>query len=303
LIELLSLFANNLLPIFLAAGTGYLLARKLKVPARPLSQAAFYIFSPCLIFYLMTHTQLSNNDIGKMVLFTVLTIVCVGLITFVIGKLFHLDRENLAAVSLTTMFNNAGNYGLAVVLFAFGEEALSYATLFFVTNALLGSSLGAVIASLGSTSLAKSLKGLLGIPALYALVFGILFMYTGWVIPRPIARAVELLANASIPALLVVLGMQLQAAQWQGNRIPLSLGVGIKLLIAPVVALILSGLIGLEGPARQAAILEASMPAAVMNTVIATEYNLHPSLVTAVVFTSTLLSPLTITPLLAYLGG
>jgi predicted permease len=40
----------------------------------------------------------------------------------------------------------------------------------------------------------------------------------------------------------------------------------------------------------------------VMNTVLASEYGLDSSLVTAIVFVGTLLSPLTLTPLLVYLG-
>ena len=44
------------------------------------------------------------------------------------------------------------------------------------------------------------------------------------------------------------------------------------------------------------------MPAAVTTTVLATEYGLDPSLVTAMVYIGTLLSPLTLTPLLVYLG-
>jgi predicted permease len=44
------------------------------------------------------------------------------------------------------------------------------------------------------------------------------------------------------------------------------------------------------------------MPAAVATTVVATEYHLEPSLVTAIVFIGTLLSPLTLTPLLVYLA-
>jgi hypothetical protein len=70
-----------------------------------------------------------------------------------------------------------------------------------------------------------------------------------------------------------------------------------------VLAIGLSQLFGLEGSARQAMVLEASMPTAVLTTVIATEYNLQPTFVTAVVFTTTLLSPLTLTPLLSFLGG
>jgi predicted permease len=44
------------------------------------------------------------------------------------------------------------------------------------------------------------------------------------------------------------------------------------------------------------------MPSMVSATVLATEYNLDSRLVTAVVFVSTLLSPLTLTPLLVFLG-
>jgi predicted permease len=303
LVELLRLFANNLLPIFLAASTGYFLAHFLKVPARPLSQAAFYIFSPCLIFTLMTGSTLKGSEIGSIVLVTILSCFSIGGLAWLVSRLMKLERKFTAAVMLTSMFVNAGNYGLALVLFAFGKNTLSYASIFFVTNALLAYSFGALIASLGSASLAQSFKNLLKVPALYAMILGIIIMATGWKIPLPVERAINLLSDASIPVLMIVLGMQLKAVTWKENWLPLSLASGLRLLIAPLVGLTLSILLGLQGAARQAVILEASMPTAILTTVIATEYNLQPSFVTAVVFVTTLLSPLTLTPLLKYLGG
>jgi predicted permease len=44
------------------------------------------------------------------------------------------------------------------------------------------------------------------------------------------------------------------------------------------------------------------MPSMVSATVLATEYHLDSKLIAAVVFVSTLLSPLTLTPLLVFLG-
>ena len=76
----------------------------------------------------------------------------------------------------------------------------------------------------------------------------------------------------------------------------------MRLVVGPFVALGISALFGLQGPARQAGITEAGMPTAVMTTVLATEYNLEPSLVTAIIFINTILSPLTLTPLLYFLG-
>lgn len=301
--DLLSLFLNNLLPIFLAAGAGYLLAHRLKVPVRPLSQSAFYVFSPCLIFRLMTSTKLTGAEIGGAVLFSVVTGLGMGLLAWLIGKGLHFERKILAATALTSMFTNAGNYGLAVTLFAFGEEALSYASIFFVTNALMAYSIGALTASLGSSSLAQSLKNLLRVPALYGMLLGLGVMALDWQLPLPVNRAIDLLADASIPVLLVVLGMQLQASQWRGNRLPLAVASGLRLLVAPLLAIGISLLFGIQGATRQALVLEASMPTAVLTTVIATEYNLQPDFVTAVVFLTTLLSPLTLTPLLYFLGG
>jgi predicted permease len=43
------------------------------------------------------------------------------------------------------------------------------------------------------------------------------------------------------------------------------------------------------------------MPSAVMSTVLATEYNLDSSLVTGTILVTTLLSPLTLTPLILFL--
>jgi len=55
--------------------------------------------------------------------------------------------------------------------------------------------------------------------------------------------------------------------------------------------------------ALQAGVVEAATPTAVLSTVLATEFNTEPTFVTTVVFTTTVLSPLTLTPLLAYLGA
>jgi malate permease and related proteins len=64
----------------------------------------------------------------------------------------------------------------------------------------------------------------------------------------------------------------------------------------------MASLFGMNTAARKDGIIDAGMPSAVMTTVLASEFNLDSSLITAIVFTSTLLSPLTLTPLLYFLG-
>lgn len=301
--EYLALFLNNLLPVFLIASSGFLIGKYLQVNPRSLSQVIFYIFSPCLIFKLITDNQLGDGDILRMMGFTVLITTVIGLITLGLGLALKLQRGLLAAVMLTAMFNNSGNLGLSINLFAFGETALAHASLFFVTMAMLNYTVGVVIASMGSSGFLKSMSGLLRLPILYALGLAFIFVRFRWELPLPLDRTVTLLGNAAVPCMLVLLGLQLYKVQWNGNTRALSLTNAMRLLAAPLLALAFSQVFGLEGPARQAGVLEAAMPTAVLTTVIATEYDVEPAFVTTAVFVSTLLSPFTLTPLMAYLGN
>jgi len=301
--NLLSLFANNLLPILLVAGTGYLAGRWLNVEARSISRVVFYIFSPCLIFDLLTTSQLSNGDILRMVVFATTAILAVGAITWVLGRLFRLERTMLAAVLICTITINAGNYGMSLNLFAFGEQALAYASLFFVTSAIITYTVGVLIASMGKSSLGSALKGLTKIPTVYAVVLALLFISMGWELPLPLSRSVSLLSDASIPGMLVVLGLQLQNNHRTQNLPALTLANGMRLLGGPLVGFFLAGLMSLQGMAFNAGVLQSSMPTAVLSTILATEYDVQPAFVTTAVFTSTLLSPFTLTPLLMFLGA
>jgi hypothetical protein len=103
--------------------------------------------------------------------------------------------------------------------------------------------------------------------------------------------------------MLVLLGLQIQRASLKENRLGLILAGSMRLLVAPLLAIGLGLLLGLKGPAYQAAVIEAGMPTAVLTTVLSTEFDTLPAFVTSAVFFSTLLSPLTLGPLMILLGG
>jgi predicted permease len=300
--ELLTTFANNLLPIFLVSGSGFLLGKFLTVDSRSLGRVVFYVFSPLLVFDLMLKSTLNLRQAFTTVAFTTSVIAVMGLIAFLLGKLFQLERPYLLAVILTVAFGNTGNYGLPLVKFAFGNDALAVASLFYVTTTILFNTVGVVIASLGHMDLKSALTGLLKLPIIYGVVLALLIKGIGVQLPLPISRTIEIAANGAIPVMLILLGLELTRIQWSHSFRALGLGVLTKLLIAPLVGLLLASLFGLQHTARQGSVLEASMPAAVATTVVATEYKLEPSLVTAIVFLGTVLSPLTLTPLIVYLA-
>lgn len=300
--ELLATFANNLLPILLIAAAGYILGKALTVDSRTIGRVVFYVFSPLLVFNLMVTSRLDLQQALATVEYTAAVILVLGLTAFLLGKIFQLERPQLLAVILTVAFGNTGNYGLPLVKFAFGDEALAVASIFYVTTTILFNTVGVVIASLGHLDLKSAILGVFRLPILYAVVLALLLKGFNVSIPLPLARTIEIAANGAIPAMIILLGLELTRIEWSHSFRALGVGVFTKLLLGPLVGLLIASLFGLQGHARQGGVIEAAMPAAVATTVVATEYKLQPPLVTAIVFLGTALSPLTLTPLLVYLA-
>jgi predicted permease len=301
--ELFGTFANNLLPILLVGLAGYILGRTLTIDSRSLGRIVFYVFSPLLVFNLLVTSDLDLQQALTTIAFTACCIAVMGLLAFVIGKLLKLERPQLLAVILTVAFGNTGNYGLPVVKFAFGDEALAVASIFYVTTTILFNTTGVVIASLGHTDLKSAVLGLLKLPSLYGAILAILVKSLGIQLAIPLARTIEIAANGAIPVMLILLGLELTRIQWSHSWRALGAGVFTRLVFAPLIGIGLAALFGLQGHIQQGNVIEAAMPAAVATTVVATEYNLEPSLVTAIVFLGTILSPLMLTPLIVHLSG
>lgn len=302
LTELLATFANNLLPVMLLGAAGFLLGRALHIDSRSLGRVVFYLFSPILVFDLLIHNELPLGEIARTVGFCLAVFVTMATLAFIVGKLAHLDRLTLTAVVLTAAFANTGNYGLPLVAFAFGEDALAHATLYFVTTSILFNTVGVLIASLGHLDFKSAALGMLKVPTVYAVTLAASLNQFHISLSTPLERTISLAADGAIPLMLILLGVELARVEWSHSLRALGLGAGMRLLIGPLVGLLLAIPFGLTGTARQGTLVETATPAAVTNAVLATEYNLDSSLVTAIIFIGTILSPLTLTPLLVYLG-
>lgn len=299
---LVTTFANNILPIILLGGAGFALGKSLHIEPRSLGRVVFYVFSPVLIFDLLLKNQLKLSEAAGVIAFTVSIILTIGLITYSLGRVLKIEQKPLISILITTMFANTGNYGLPLVAFAFGEKALPYAGIYFVTTTLLFYSLGVFLASLGHMTLKDAALGLFKVPTLYAVLAALLLNAFDVELPLAVNRAVELAAGGTIPSMLILLGLQMTKVEFSKNMRALQLSVSLRLLAAPILGLLISMLFGIQGVAQQGAMTQASMPSMVSSTVLAAEYNLDSKLIAAVVFVSTVLSPLTLTPLLVFLG-
>jgi predicted permease len=298
---LLGIFANDIVPVFLIAGAGYLAARFASAQVATLTRVAFFVLLPCLIFNLINTSPITGGDVGRLVVAAIVVIVVMGLVAFLLARMLGLSHTERAAFLLVVMFSNGGNFGLPLVSFAFGALALAHASVFFLTGAVLTFVLGSYIAAAGRRSPLQALVGVLKMPIIYAAVTALLLKISHVDLPTMLARPVALLSGAALPTMILILGMQLERAKLPKRIGPLAIAIATSLLVAPVVALGLCHWLGLDGPARQAAVTLSAMPVAVSTTILALEFDVEPDFVTGAVFLSTILSPFTLAPLIAYL--
>jgi len=297
------LLASNIAPIILVSAIGGLLQRQFKLDPAPIAKAIFFGFGPALVFQSIVNTSISAGEIMQMGLFGLLIPIIVGVIAFTIAHLLKLSPQLTAALVLSTMFLNAGNYGLPLVGFAFGEEGLAWATIFFIVHALLLNSFAVIIASAGQEPLGKAIAQMFKVPAVYAIPIAFLVRSTPLTMPLYVDRSIDLLADAAIPTMLFLLGMQIARSGWPKRWGLISLIVLLRLVLSPLIAFPIGRLVGLTGVGLSAGIAESAMPSPVMATVLSTEFNVEPDLVTGAVLITTLLSPITLTIVLSVLGA
>jgi len=300
---------DNIIPIFIVIGLGYILERRLQIEIRSVSRTIFYALTPCLVFSSLVKSTVSGGEFWRIASFEILITLVVALVAWGVARALRFDRAMESAFLLVTIFVNAGNYGLSVNQLAFGETALARAIIYFVVSSLLINTTGIYLASRGKARTFDALLNVFKVPIVYAVLLAVFVKQLSWstttelisldVTGSPVFKAVEMVGKGAMPLMLLLLGMQLAKTPLiQGMRTA-GLAAFIRLAVAPIIAFSLAHLLGLTGATLQACVVEASMPTAVTTAVLAIEFDAKPEFVTSVVFLSTLASPITLTPIIA----
>lgn len=295
---MLEVFLDVILPVVLVALAAAALDRFRPIPAQPIGTIVFFLFTPSLVFH-----SLSGTDLPADLSFR---IVGVAVIVFAVGYALSSawslaarhDAPLRAGLALSVTSVNAGNMGLPVTLLAFGDAGLELAVVHFVTVATLAASASVIVASMAGGSALQALKAPFKYPVLYAAIAGLVVSRADVELPITIAAPIESLAGAAVPAMLVVLGLQLgRGLGERGDLVDTGAATVLRLVAGPVIALGATYLLGIDGLAQRVVIVLGGMPTAVFAIIIATEFGARPEFVTRSVVTSTLVSVLTLTVL------
>lgn len=292
------LFVQVVLPVFLIVVSGYVLEKCARLDFRTLTIASLYLLAPALVFSSLMKRDIDLAMAGDLFIFMIIYTALLYSLVRSIAALLRFDADNRGALLLTTVMMNVGNFGLPLSYFAFGEAGLEISVLTFVLFNIPLGTLAIVIAQGSSRSLPSALLNMCKIPIFHGVLLAMLFKWIGFQPPEFILRPLDLLGQAAIPLMLVMLGMQLARTQWQ-NRIGFfSLATVIRLAIAPVIAWWLTKILGIEGLTRAVVILQTSTPSAVLPLLYSLRFGGRADLVAGTILTTTLISAATLTILL-----
>ena len=279
-------------PILICAGLGYAWARKgLDYPVEFVTRAVMNIGAPCLI---VSSFSKAGIGISRMAEITgaVLVILLVMLIIGVL--LIRLMKLQTTTFLPSLLFPNIGNMGLPLCLFAFGETGLALGLTVFLVIFTLHMSLGIVLVA-GRGNIA----GLLKQPVIWATAIAVILVSSGQSLPVWLDNTTSLLGGFTIPLMLITLGVSLadlKVVEWKHSL----LFSTVRVIGGFCLAVLVAGLFGLDGVERGVLILQASMPVAVFNYLLALRYQREPGEVAGMVVMSTLLAFVLLPFIVAY---
>jgi len=289
---ILPIFVTTVLPVFLVAAAGFTLASFVSIDSRSVGRLLFYMATPSLVFRSLYQMQIDYTALRQLTIVAACAALLTGLLGWLIGR--DQERQERSALVLTSAVSNNGNMGIPISQFAFGSAGVAFATIYYVVSSFISNTFGVIVASSGKMPVTKALQQSLQVPVLYAAIAGLLLNTLGGKLPESIFRSIDLLADAAVPGMLMLMGIQLRSAPiFQGQALILR-SVAVRLLAGPIIAWLLCLALGVNGVERSVLILQAAMPTAVMTAVLATEYDIVPRLVASVIFFSTLISMVTL---------
>ena len=291
MLALLSDIVAVMAPVFLIAVLGYGWARaKLPYSGPFITTFMINVATPCLVFATLLRLRF---EAAELVRIAGASLACLTLAAAVAFTILRLSGQRLRIYLPALIFPNAGNMGMPLCLFAFGEEGLGLAVVFFAVLAVAQFTLGPAIAA-GRLDLQQMART----PLVYAVALALLLQLLGLELPRWAANTTRLLGDCAVPLMLLSLGVALASLRIAGLGRAAVMSV-LRLAIGFAVGLTVATALGLEGTIRGVVILESAMPVAVFNYLWAVRYDTAPEEVAGMVLGSTLLSFATL-PLLLW---
>ncbi|WP_102347431.1 AEC family transporter [Bacillus sp. Marseille-P3661] len=298
----MNIFIQVVLPVLLVFVAGFAIQKWRKLHIASVSAVGIYIMTPALVFRTF-HTAELNIDYLNMLVFSFILLFAIILINKVYVKVKKYPPSLESGLILSTAFMNSGNYGAPIILFAYGEVGFAYSISILVIHSIFMNVFGVYYAARGESGYKLALKLIFQMPATYALIIALLFNWLNIKIPTNISSVVDIVADATIPTIMLVLGMQLAEISLKGMRwSEIIYGSIVRLFISPLLAIAIIFFIPMDPLLEKVLIVSSAMPTAAGIVLYAVQFDAEPDLVSGTTLVNTLISVITVTLLLIILG-
>ncbi|WP_053219943.1 AEC family transporter [Virgibacillus senegalensis] len=302
--ELLFIFLNIILPVFILIGIGTWLHKLFTLDLYTLAKLNIYFLSPGFVLINLYESDFSLQILWEVFCFFVLFIIGLYLIVKIIARIGRYRKSLEGVFTNSILLYNSGNYGVPVNDLAFKQDPLAATIQVIVMTFqnVLSYSFGIFSLKAVSEGRIRALTGLLRMPAIYAMTAGILLNVLEVKLPVFLLKPGEYIGSAMIGMALLTLGAQVAQLTFRPKLMVVYVSLAVRLALGPALAVLLIWSLGYEGLLAQALLVSSSMPSSVNSAIIAQEYKNEPELAAQIVLASTIFSMFTVT-ITIYLSG
>ena len=269
------------LPVLAIILLGYSLGRLWRPDMRVVNRLNLDVFGPFLVLANLSDKGVDLASLWPLVVASAVIVLGSGMIAWPYAKL---SGQNPRTFVPPMMFNNCGNMGLPLALFAFGAPGVAGMVALFTTSNLLHFTVGAFIVNKHA-----DLKALLKSPMVWATIIGATLGLTGAHLPDSVHAPMKMIGDCTIPVMLLSLGVRMLDVKREDFSNSL-LGAAI----CPLTGLFVAGLLVYWLPMTKAQMglvfLFGSLPPAVLNFLVADYYKQEPEKVASIVLVGNIAS-------------
>lgn len=211
--------------------------------------------------------------------------------------LIPVNGDKKTIIHFASVFTNTGYIGFPVLNAIYGPEGVVYGSIFNMFFVIFVWTYGIMLfkGHIKKEELKKEIITTLINPSIIAVIIGVTIVMTDIKIPQILFRGINSVGNISAPLSMIIIGAIFSNGGFGNSFKDWSLyyGLVIKMVIIPLTLILLSKTVE-STIVINSIIIIASMPAAIMTSIFAENYNKEKSFALVIVLMTTLLSIFTI---------
>jgi auxin efflux carrier (AEC) len=267
-----------------------------------LNNIVINIALPCMIFNALYTADVSLLPrLSILTVYILITSLIVGVLTYLLLKSFGWDKRKIWSMVIVVVLGNTGFLGYPITQGIFGNEGMIRAVFCDISTSIIFVTLSFILILIFDGEIRVALKKIITFLPLWSIVLGILLNIFSVPITSLGSTVVSYLAGATIPLIMISLGLSLNLEGLKNHFKEVGLASIIKLVIYPLIALGVLSLLNITGFEHTIGFIEATMSSAMIGLVLAISYKLDWELTSDCIFTTTLFSLVTIPTFLMFL--